>query len=176
MLVGKGPSAINAQRHNTGKVAVINDAMKLIEGPVDYCFFTDYECIEAAREHWHRVNEFICPTVLHRNWQKHSPDLPEGFPEERCNRFEYHTFHRSKFDDCLKRNVICMRTTATSAMSWLYFAGYRAMRLIGFDGGKGFAPGVIQTRPHHDYSEFRRDQLALVSLLEKRGVKFEWLT
>ncbi len=68
-------------------------------------------------------------------------------------------------------------STATGAMSWLALNGFREIRLIGFDGGKGNAPGLTWgVKEDYKYDSFRKAQETLVPILKRRlGVNTIWL-
>lgn len=181
LLIGKGPSAVNAPKHiETGiSIAVTNDAMKLFEGPVNYCFFTDLEMISAARDHWHRVGMFISPDKLHVNYQPEDVGPPDGFPHARHVKYPYDVISRvpremEKYVDARK---VPHHSTASAAMGWLAYQGYKEIRLCGFDGGKGNAPGLTWgVAEDYKYDSFRKAQETLAPILKRKlGVTTVWL-
>lgn len=182
-LIGKGPSAAEAERHRRRgeAVAVLNDAMKLVSGPVNFAFACDVEMLEASRQHWDRVTTFIIPDALHRNSRRSDARPPLDFPMERTVVFPYHQ-HPGKLWDFLEsvrlRRVV-LKITATCAMSWLAYQGFRRIRMIGFDGGTAvYAPGVLPgTRGGIDYNRFVDLQLLLQAVLEVEfGLEVTWLS
>lgn len=179
-IVGKGPSANAASDHLCGDVAVINDAMKLIEGRVDYCFSTDIEMIEASRSEWHRVGLFVLPSSLHENGRRSESKPPDGFPEHRCQRYPYllRPTAGSAFVDAVNRSEVVLFSGATAAMSWLAYSGYRHIRLIGFDGGTEHASGVKPgIRPGIDFDRYIVAQSVLLHILRRTmGVEFTWIS
>lgn len=180
LLVGKGPSAKNARRHKFGvnAVATINDAGSLIEGPIDYCFFTDVELCRPIHEHASRVVRFVCPTHLHRGCRRSWEDLPPWLNDHAVSRYPYKTVAPSRFRNSVRHHRVCLYCTATAAMSWLAYAGFTHLQLIGFDGGVGVQPG---THPSlidgFNYDVYRKAQEHLADVLtSEMGVTTEWLS
>lgn len=180
LLIGKGPSAVNAPNHLRARepVATINDAGKLIDWDIDYCFFTDIEQIEAARDLDARTITYICPTILHRKCEPCEESLPSWMHWRDVRRYKYRTCNPDEFQRRVRHRAICHRSTATAAMSWLAYEGFDHLRLIGFDGGTAYANGVNPGLPHgFNCDVFREAQLRLAEVLkDEMGVTTEWLT
>lgn len=68
-LVGKGPSAVQADGLVEGDIAVINNAGLFVptHPVIEFCFFTDIELIRAAQPYWSKTKKFVSPNRLHEN-------------------------------------------------------------------------------------------------------------
>lgn len=149
-IIGKGPSAINAQawiaKAPGTHVCSINDAMKLFTGHVNWCFFSDLAAMElvGSLRPQERVDVFVTPQLDHpdRRAPITRPDWLNGleliqYPYMRCNGDIVSLSNR------ITEGGITHHNTTNGAMHWLVKHGkYRRVRLIGIDGGKKYAPGV----------------------------------
>lgn len=176
LLLGKGPSAARIGEHLDVPVAVINDAMKLFDGPVRYCFFSDIELIESCREHWHRVKHFVSPDRLHKNFTLCDAENPI---KERLTTFPYSLsfIDEDVYRERVKNRQMIHHPTASGAMCWLAYAGYARIKMLGFDGGVGLVGGVHAGGGLlHNYDDYLRSQKVLERVLfEEIGVQFKWL-
>lgn len=185
-LVGKGPTAAHVDQFldacPESAVCVINDAAKLISGErsIDFGFFTDIEMIEAARPTWERVREWRCPSMLHAAGEPVDGltirDV-DGFPVDRVREYPHELFAGGPDDlrDAVRRGVVAHHSTATAAHSWLaMFGGFDRIRLIGIDGGKGYAGGLAGVG-YADFTLWRAVHENLCDVLSTElAVESEW--
>lgn len=184
-LVGKGPSAAHADRFIEAcpetDVCTINDSSKLIRcrTTIRLCFFSDFEMIIAAAGEWSRIHHFLCPSTLHFGGVPDRgltvDDVPE-FPRHRCTAYPYDPCcgDRESLAVRLRERRIAHHTTASAAHSWLALNGYTRIRVIGIDGGTGYAGGLSGIGKH-DFTLWRQIHEELCQLLhELFGVETEW--
>lgn len=185
-LIGKGPSAVHAAEWIDAcawtDIAVINDAASLFEDPhhIDFCFFTDVELIERARDHWERCSYFVCPDELHRATER-VPGLTvndiAGLPHARCEQYPYHVCNglRDAIESRIREGRVVHHHTATAAHSWLALNGYQKIRVIGCDGGSGYAANLSGTLGDWDFNGWREIHERLADVLhELIGTETEW--
>lgn len=164
-LIAKGPSSDKANEwiNEEDDIASINDAINAnsMKGKnVKYLFFTHYILIKDVDPN--RVETFVSP-VMSLESVKNSPSWL--LKERKHNHITYeHNTSPGDYDGIHHRIVtggIAHYCTSTAAIHWLSkFGKYNKIRIIGIDGGLGYAKGVSE--------HYRRDQ----PLFTKCGVKF----
>lgn len=178
MLVGKGPSAVQANhwRKNGDDVAAVNDSVRYISGRVDYCFFI-HDCIP-LREFSHRVDKFVSPleSLPNEHWVSSGQYL--SYRDSTCCATSEGMAKK------IMDGGICHHHTTTAALHWLCkFGKYDLIRVIGIDGGHEYAPGAWTTA-HRDVQkklgenfmdDWKRISLRLCGILTKvYGTEFDW--
>lgn len=184
-LVAKGPSAVHAQawidRMRTD-VAVINEAGLLLREtqPIHFGFFSHQEMAMRMRSLWNRIEIFSGPESLtfadgsiERVRDVMPADFPldrfRGYPDWKCCGYE------ASLLDRIRRGGICHHHTTTGAHHWLVRQGYRRVRVIGVDGGTGYATGMNGLPGPWSLDEWKTIHMRLAALLKRGyGAITEW--
>ena len=126
-LVAKGPSAAFADEWKRGDVAVVNDAGKLVSGPIRYAFYTDDWSAEQMRCFSNRVEHFVTTSRA----KTHLSPATIVYQDDACGA------ETSHLKDRILSGGICHHHTTPGAIHWLAkFGRYSHIRVIGVDGGK----------------------------------------
>lgn len=187
-IVAKGPSAVNAiqwiQEAETD-VATVNDAAALIPGVnVDYCFFTHFRFTDRLRHVDQPQTKYVAPSLMqHEN--RDAPDwmsqrLTE-YPDRQCEG------DKESLQARIIEGGICHHNTVNGALHWLAkFGRYDRIRIIGVDGGTGYADGAgglsdaldaelkaKNDRPYFDVWKEVTERLCEI-LMAVYGVEVDW--
>lgn len=189
VVVGKGPSAVNVNdfRGERDHIAAINDAGKLVDGFIDYCFFTHTSVLRNIEDVRQRISTFVSPSL-----EKFAPkeSVPGWFSEYKHIEYDWRTC-AGDIDTLSSRIVsggICHHNTTNGAIHWLAKHGrYRKIKIIGVDGGKAYAPGmaflsdkvhqrIVKNEGTDEYLDiWRQVTKRLCRILQAvYGVEFEW--
>lgn len=184
-IVGKGPSAINAQAWIDAEatdVAVINEAGLLLRSTqaIDYAFFSHLDFVELSRPTWGRTLHFSGPAYFKVNGriERQFPDqLPVDFPREKYDGYVDHACcgDEQSLVDRIVAGGISHHHTATGAHHWLAKRGYRRIRVIGVDGGSQYATGMSGHVGPWSLDEWKVVHKRLADVLHRiYGTTTEW--
>tara|TARA_R110000824_G_scaffold128568_4_gene289497 strand:+ start:15592 stop:16212 length:621 start_codon:yes stop_codon:yes gene_type:complete len=158
-LIGKGPSAIHADEfmNDSDDVSVVNDAGIFTNRDVDYCFCT-HNYYTTLRGTVHKIKNIVTPKkYLTPEWAKTGLGGMHLLDEIKdVNKIVYNekinpTGDPSKLIEYLLSGSICHHHTTAGALHWLVKHGkYDLIKVIGVDGGTGYAPGSYFHQPTID--------------------------
>jgi hypothetical protein len=151
-IVAKGPSADNAQKFIDAApgthVCAINDSGLLFTNHINWSFLSDPDVARKILHLRDRTDVFVFPSG---RGEAEGMDISEWlgdgvqqvhYPTGQCSG------HSPDMHQRLIEGGITHHNTVHGAMHWLCKHGkYRKMRLIGVDGGKGYAKGVFPGSP-----------------------------
>jgi hypothetical protein len=172
-IIGKSPSAAHAQEWIDQcpgtDVATVNEAGLILRAdqPIRFGFFVHPQFAEPMWPLWSRIDCFVSPREL--LLPATGPGtLPQGFPTHK--RVSYEGNACGAEADALRAKLLAGEVThhhtVTAAMSWLAKIGYRRLRLIGFGGGAGYAPGFVgRPEPTVNLVEWVEVERTLAALL-----------
>jgi len=157
-LIGKGPSAVHADEfmNDSDDVAAINDGGIFTNRDVDYCFCT-HNYYTTLRGTVHKIKNIVTPRRhLTPEWANTGLGGMHLLDEVRnVNKiiYEDHGCH-SVSAELAKRIIeggICHNHTSAAAIHWLAKHGkYDLIKVVGIDGGIGYAPGAYFHQPTID--------------------------
>jgi hypothetical protein len=176
-LIAKGPSAIHANEFmdENDDVAVINDASVFTKRDrVDYCFVT-HNYYTTLKDTVHKIRNIV---TVAKNAKEKAPRGGFELLDEivNVNKMVYEHLVQGqpikpKKDGFIKHiasGVVCWHHTSTGALHWLAKYGkYDLVKVIGIDGGDGYAPGGYVNRPSYD-------KLGIKKVKDEGGILDRW--
>lgn len=162
LFLGKGPSLAEAKNElqNHGVIATVNEACMAVDGrQVDYAFFTDRIALDNCRDYWNNIKCFVCTAMVHADSIDDEP-LPLESVLNGCPRVVVTHDSQLPWDERFVQEWIDnerLLTVDTSIMGlhFLHLIGLRNFRLLGHDGGKGYAGGMPNINPNRNMTAFR---------------------
>jgi hypothetical protein len=170
-LIGKGPSAVHADEfmNDSDDVAAINDGGIFTNRDVDYCFCT-HNYYTTLRGTVHKIKNIITPQVhLNPEWANTGLGGMHLLDEvKNVNKIIYEEHKCAGNSINLTKRIIeggiCHNHTTSAAIHWLAKHGkYDLIKVVGVDGGIGYAPGAYFHQPTID--------LLNKGLYERTGIK-----
>jgi hypothetical protein len=179
VYVGKGPSATRAGEWTSiCRVATVNEACLLVDGPVDYAFFTDAVTILNSKPAWDRIRHFVTPVFVHGEGPGAAPvpvDQIDGVPLDRFLCFRQNQSPPEKLPKLHEDGRWLFSDTAVLGFHVLLTLGFTDFVLLGHDGGVGYADGVpCEDRGKNNDDKRAALEMAMTLLKEKFKFTAVW--
>lgn len=164
MLIGKGPTAVEARRNPFGSLIVLNDAAILFpETIVDVMVCDSVISAMKCKSDWWRIRLSLFPV------------LQDDHHEQLAGIGSYGSFVETETPQTFEQNLTAKKlsnmTTATSALCLLVRSGFKRIWCFGHDGGKKRAEGLEQHHRSSGTYDRKTDEMKrCVEVVRRTGV------
>ena len=182
LFAAKGPSLNSIDKYRDfGHIATVNEACLRVSGPIEYAFFYDNNTVNNSRPVWDKIKTFVMSSILYGDKIDDKfvsiSDI-DGLPLDRAITFyeDQHIWDHNAVEISLMNGRFINTDTAVMGLHFLILHGYTDIKLLGHDGGIGYADGVYGTCEDRNMARFRNIMEFVVKLFtEKYGVNIEFV-
>lgn len=177
LLLAGGPSSdCLSEVCGTYELAVVNQAITLVPGAVDWLVAADLEAVYAVREHWPRVKRFLLSERLHVNAGPSAvtPAWLPNFPTDRWTSFpiEPIVYTDDQTRDCIGNDThVALCNAACAGLHLFSRMGYSPILMLGHDGGFGYGARNASRNdadPERDFRPIRARLEVIAACVKER--------